>query len=227
MAKLYIWNFKVGHEGYQNGTQGFWNGPNSAGGVSVVWSFKNNTDKTIKYASFWFTPYNAVGDPVSCSIRRVSLDGVKFTGPLAPGGIHNGALWENAWYDYSITRVELSHVYVEYMDGTEERIEKSEVSFSVPEGVSTGGCYVATAVYGSYDCPEVWTLRRYRDNTLAETWYGRAFIKTYYAISPTLVKWFGETEWFKNMWRGKLDSMVEKLQENGVESTPYEDKDWK
>ena len=25
---------------------------------------------------------------------------------------------------------------------------------------NSGGCYVATAVYGSYDCPEVWTLRR-------------------------------------------------------------------
>lgn len=42
------------------------------------------------------------------------------------------------------------------------------------EQKATGGCYVATAVYGSYDCPQVWTLRRYRDYTLAETWYGRA-----------------------------------------------------
>lgn len=88
------------------------------------------------------------------------------------------------------------------------------------------GCYVATAVYGSYDCPQVWTLRRYRDYTLAETWHGRAFIRTYYAISPTLVKWFGKTTWFKKMWQGKLDKMVAKLQENGVESTPYEDKNW-
>ncbi|MBR3943317.1 MAG: hypothetical protein IKJ55_08150 [Clostridia bacterium] len=88
------------------------------------------------------------------------------------------------------------------------------------------GCYVATAVYGSYDCPEVWTLRRYRDNTLAESWYGRAFIKTYYAISPTLVKWFGDTKWFKKLWRGKLDRMVTKLQNNGVENTPYQDKQW-
>lgn len=24
---------------------------------------------------------------------------------------------------------------------------------------NSGGCYVATCVYGSYDCPEVWTLR--------------------------------------------------------------------
>ena len=28
------------------------------------------------------------------------------------------------------------------------------------------GCYVATCVYGSYDCPQVWTLRRYRDDVL-------------------------------------------------------------
>lgn len=90
----------------------------------------------------------------------------------------------------------------------------------------SGGCYVATAVYGSYDCPQVWTLRRYRDYTLAETWYGRAFIKTYYAISPTLVKWFGHTEWFKKMWQGRLDRMVKKLQLEGYESTPYEDKEW-
>lgn len=91
---------------------------------------------------------------------------------------------------------------------------------------SSGCCYVATAVYGSYDCPEVWTLRRFRDDTLAETWYGRAFVKTYYAISPTLVKWFGHTEWFKKMWRGTLDRMVNKLQTKGFESTPYEDKEW-
>ncbi len=92
---------------------------------------------------------------------------------------------------------------------------------------SVAGCYVATCVYGSYDCPEVWTLRRYRDNTLGSTWYGRAFIRTYYAISPTLVKWFGKTKWFKKMWKGTLDRMVKKLQDKGVENTPYQDKQWK
>lgn len=91
---------------------------------------------------------------------------------------------------------------------------------------SSGCCYVATAVYGSYDCPEVWTLRRFRDDTLARTWYGRAFVRTYYAISPTLVKWFGDTRWFRKMWRGTLDRMVRDLQSKGFESTPYEDKVW-
>ena len=88
-----------------------------------------------------------------------------------------------------------------------------------------GGCYVATAVYGSYDCPQVWTLRRYRDYTLAETWYGRAFIRTYYVISPTLVKWFGKTEWFRSLWKPKLDRMVERLNQSGVDNTPYSDRD--
>ena len=88
---------------------------------------------------------------------------------------------------------------------------------------SSGGCYVATAVYGSYDCPQVWTLRRFRDQKLAATWYGRAFIRVYYAVSPTLVKWFGNTGWFRRFWRGKLDKMVKDLQAQGMEDTPYED----
>ena len=94
------------------------------------------------------------------------------------------------------------------------------------QSVKKSGCYVATAVYGSYDCPEVWTLRRFRDHTLAQTWYGRAFIHTYYAVSPTLVRWFGQTGWFTKMWKSKLDRMVTALREKGVEDTPYEDKVW-
>lgn len=104
---------------------------------------------------------------------------------------------------------------------------KEENSISETEiDHSKSGCYVATCVYGSYDCPQVWTLRRFRDYTLAETWYGRAFICTYYAISPMLVKWFGHTEWFKKMWKGKLDRMVANLNAKGVENTPYEDRNW-
>lgn len=111
----------------------------------------------------------------------------------------------------------------DYKDANEKLIEaKSKLRNTVPDQ-SSGACYVATAVYGSYDCPEVWTLRRYRDNQLAKSWYGRLFIHAYYAVSPTIVKWFGHTEWFKKMWKSKLDKMVIGLQAKGVESTPYED----
>ena len=101
------------------------------------------------------------------------------------------------------------------------------LTFTVPEEEKKGGCYVATCVYGSYDCPQVWTLRRFRDDTLAATWYGRAFIRAYYAVSPTIVKWFGDTRWFKGLWKGGLDKLVSYLRSNGVEDTPYKDKNWR
>lgn len=85
------------------------------------------------------------------------------------------------------------------------------------------GCYVATCVYGSYDCPQVWALRRFRDNTLKCTPFGRAFIRTYYAVSPSLVRRFGNCRWFQTMWRGILDRMVAALRKKGVKDTPYKD----
>lgn len=88
---------------------------------------------------------------------------------------------------------------------------------------SGGGCYVATCVYGSYDCPQVWTLRRFRDNVLAKNLFGRAFISLYYAISPTAVKCFGSYNWFHNLFKKPLDKWVEKLNNSGIENTPYED----
>ena len=90
-------------------------------------------------------------------------------------------------------------------------------------GKSSDGCYIATAVYGSYDCPQVWTLRRFRDYKLATSWYGRLFIRVYYAVSPTVVKLFGKTEWFNRFWKVRLDKMVAALQEQGYEDIPYND----
>ena len=88
------------------------------------------------------------------------------------------------------------------------------------------GCYIATAVYGSYDCPEVWTLRRFRDDTLSKMCFGRVFIRIYYAISPLLVKRFGHLNWFRAMWKTPLDILVKKLQNKGVDNTSYQDSIW-
>lgn len=95
------------------------------------------------------------------------------------------------------------------------------------KGKPQGGCYVATAVYGSYDCPSVWTLRRFRDDILGTTWLGRVFIHTYYSISPTLVKWLGDSQWFKCVCQYPLDQLVNALRKKGIAGTPYIDKDWR
>jgi len=104
--------------------------------------------------------------------------------------------------------------------------ENDAGSASSSGNANSGGCYIATCVYGSYDCPQVWTLRRFRDYTLAKTWHGRAFIHTYYALAPTLVKLFGDTKWFKSVWQSLLDKKIQKLNDDGVKNTPYQDIEW-
>lgn len=84
-------------------------------------------------------------------------------------------------------------------------------------------CYIATSIYGSYNCPEVWVLRRYRDNVLNKNLLGRLFIKIYYFVSPKVIKIFGKSKWFVKFWRKKLDKKVCNLKRKGFEDTVYED----
>ena len=88
---------------------------------------------------------------------------------------------------------------------------------------SSGGCYIATCVYGSYDCPEVWILRRYRDSDLSASWFGRCFIQIYYAVSPKIVGLFGNKKWFSSLWKPVLNKFVCKLLQSSIDNSPYSD----
>lgn len=126
---------------------------------------------------------------------------------------------------------DLTHTVIGFLPGHKEAEERQAELRAIEEKLyrdpPSGGCYVATAVYGSYDCPQVWTLRRYRDYGLASSLPGRLFIKLYYAISPTVVSWFGDYRWFNAFWRSRLDRMINRLEEAGYENTPYADRDWR
>ena len=104
------------------------------------------------------------------------------------------------------------------------KIEGTNIIKKIPVTVTKKkGCYVATAVYGTYDCPEVWVLRRFRDNFLQDHWLGRRFIDVYYATSPKAVELFGKKKWFNRFFKISLDKFVSCLQKNGYDETPYED----
>ena len=90
----------------------------------------------------------------------------------------------------------------------------------------SGGCYIATSVYGAYDCPAVWTLRRFRDSKLATNFFGSLFIRLYYSISPVLVKMFGDRTWFQCFWKKRLDKFVAYLNDAGISDRPYDDKEY-
>lgn len=86
-------------------------------------------------------------------------------------------------------------------------------------GSSQEGCYIATCVYGSYDCPEVIVLRRFRDTVLKRSLPGRMLIRGYYAISPRLVRRFGDSGWFRKFWRRVLDRMIAGIRASDAETS--------
>ncbi len=95
---------------------------------------------------------------------------------------------------------------------------------STGSGSQSGNCYIATCVYGSYDCPEVRILRRFRDRWLSERQLGRLFIRTYYRYSPGLVRRRGNSRSFRTFWKRTLDRFSSYLKKRGYGDAPYDDR---
>jgi hypothetical protein len=68
----------------------------------------------------------------------------------------------------------------------DKRFFSSSLLNSVVE--TNGDCFVACAVYGSFDAPQVVTLRTFRDRFLVHHSAGRAFVWGYYRFGPVAAK---------------------------------------
>jgi len=87
-----------------------------------------------------------------------------------------------------------------------QQVQKSYSSSS--SSSSGGGCYIATMAYGDYDHPQVMTLRKFRDERLANTFIGRAFIRFYYSTSPKLVALLKNQKQINRTIRLMLDQII-------------------
>lgn len=105
--------------------------PNSAGGVDLYIGYTNLSQKVIKYVTFTVTPYNAVGDVVHSQIGYKSTINAKDTGPRAYGeglSAHSSWHWDCAWYSWQIDSLQLSKIYIEYMDGSTCTLTGDDIS---------------------------------------------------------------------------------------------------
>ena len=75
-------------------------------------------------------------------------------------------------------------------------------------GGGSGGCFIATAAYGSALEPHVVALRQFRDRYLKRTALGRAFIRFYYRHSPPVAAVIARHEWLRLLVRMLLTPLV-------------------
>lgn len=78
----------------------------------------------------------------------------------------------------------------------------------IEESKKNEGCYIATAVYGGYDMPEVLVLRKFRDEILKKSFLGRLFIKVYYGVSPKMARKLKNHMKINQILRKVLDKLV-------------------
>lgn len=66
------------------------------------------------------------------------------------------------------------------------------------------GCFIATAAFNDYDAQEVRLLRRFRDEILVHSTWGRNFIEFYYRNSPAWASRLNQAPIFKPLVRAVL-----------------------
>lgn len=55
-----------------------------------------------------------------------------------------------------------------------------------------GGCFIATAAYGTRMAKEIKILEKFRDNILLSNHYGKAIVNFYYKVSPSIADFIGK-----------------------------------
>ncbi len=84
--------------------------------------------------------------------------------------------------------------------------------------VSSEGCFIATAVYGSYGADEVLILRAFRDQELASSAFGRLLIRIYYFVSPPIADLLELFPFAKQPAKYVLDKIVRNRQQHILSS---------
>jgi len=84
----------------------------------------------------------------------------------------NGRGWYDG-YDDENREQHIDPVLKVWRDGPDPHKNKEDSSDS--------SCFVATAVYGDINAPEVQTLRDFRDNVMVNTSLGRKVVEFYYS----------------------------------------------
>lgn len=75
-----------------------------------------------------------------------------------------------------------------------------------------GGCFIATAAFGSYHAPEVVLLQKFRDRILLASEPGRLFVELYYRVSPPIAAFISRDDSLRRATRLSLKPLIFSIQ---------------
>ncbi len=98
-------------------------GVNQLGQAGLIISFRNDSNKTIKYVIFTVAPIDRVNSRIAAPVQ------VKATGPIKPHAV-DSCQWDYMWQSGALKSIAIDRISVEYMDGTIETFDKGDIEYS-------------------------------------------------------------------------------------------------
>jgi hypothetical protein len=92
-----------------------------------------------------------------------------------------------------------------WVSGQDVRFD--EIGFNAPKG----GCFIATAAYGTDTARQLDTLRAFRDRVLLKDPLGSKFVSLYYKTSPPIANFIAEHSVLRTVVREALIDPVVSL----------------
>lgn len=94
--------------------------------------------------------------------------------------------------------------------------KKDKNSFTItssPKKKKAAGCFIATAIFDSYESVEVKKLRIFRDKYLLKNYFGRLIVLIYYRIGPTFARIIGKSKVKKGFLKKCFETLIRKIPE--------------
>lgn len=138
---------------------------------------------------FTYTDEYPPDDPEVWQIHNIDISGV---GRWFMVRIHcTGPKWYD-WDTYGQLGVDWAELYAE-------------------ESVLEGGCFIATAAYGTPAAEQLDVLRAFRDQVLLESTLGAQFVAWYYQVSPPVAEFISDNNLLRSVVRELLIDPVVNL----------------
>jgi len=197
--------------------------------ISDTWSrgYGSSTDTFNVYvwresSYVWIEIEPLSGDPFICSssfviiLGGIQYDTVKLEtvyGDSQCSDVYVDSIFLFTQWSFYDNPADLYQAFTILYDGGENNYTLAVAADPNPPTPSSedeggGGCFIATAAFGSPLAKEVTFLKSFRDNFLLKNSLGRSFVKFYYKFSPSLADYLRKHESLKTTARLTLIPIV-------------------
>ena len=144
---------------------------------------------------------------MDCTVSDFNRAQVCFAYKKASGSVWFRTGWEHKSGGYTCTKQlagldsNTKYEFKAQLKYNDTMIEGATLQLTTATPSPTGGCFIATAAYGTPTTEQIDVLREFRDSVLLESTSGSLFVSLYYQLSPPVADFIAGNELLRTLVR--------------------------